>query len=104
MGQLDAGHGALAVHETGDARQRFDVVVAPDTQVARGDTAIGIDRFPERLRMAREHAGAQTIDYTQVDSVPDTLREMTGGRGPDSCIDAVGWRRMAPDRSTPMTG
>ena len=51
---------------------------------------IAIDRFPERLRMAREHAGAETIDYTAVDSVLDTLKEMTGGRGPDCCIDAVG--------------
>ncbi|MDP2313372.1 MAG: zinc-dependent alcohol dehydrogenase [Pseudomonadota bacterium] len=51
---------------------------------------IGIDRLPERLHMAREHAGAETIDYTEVESVVDVLREMTGGRGPDACIDAVG--------------
>ncbi|MCG5249493.1 zinc-binding dehydrogenase, partial [Methylorubrum extorquens] len=51
---------------------------------------IAIDRFPERLRMAREHAGSETIDYTQVHSVLDALKEMTGGRGPDACIDAVG--------------
>ena len=51
---------------------------------------IAIDRFPERLRLAREKAGAETIDYTEVDSVTDTLKEMTGGRGPDACIDAVG--------------
>jgi threonine dehydrogenase-like Zn-dependent dehydrogenase len=54
------------------------------------ERVIAIDRFPERLRMAREHAGSETIDYTQVQSVPDALKEMTGGRGPDSCIDAVG--------------
>jgi threonine dehydrogenase-like Zn-dependent dehydrogenase len=54
------------------------------------ERVIGIDRFPERLQMAREHAGSETIDYSQVDSVLDTLKEMTGGRGPDSCIDAVG--------------
>ena len=51
---------------------------------------IAIDRFPERLRMAREKAGAETINYTEVDSVVETLKEMTGGRGPDACIDAVG--------------
>lgn len=51
---------------------------------------IAIDRFPERLRMAREKAGAETINYTEVDSVIETLKEMTGGRGPDACIDAVG--------------
>jgi threonine dehydrogenase-like Zn-dependent dehydrogenase len=51
---------------------------------------IGIDRFPERLRMARQKAGSDTIDYTEVESVVETLKEKTGGRGPDACIDAVG--------------
>lgn len=51
---------------------------------------IAIDRFPERLQMAQEKAGAETINYTQVDSVIETLKDMTGGRGPDACIDAVG--------------
>ncbi len=51
---------------------------------------IAIDRIPERLRMAREKGGAEVIDYEQVSSVPDTLKEITGGRGPDACIDAVG--------------
>jgi threonine dehydrogenase-like Zn-dependent dehydrogenase len=51
---------------------------------------IGIDRFPERLKMARDLVGSVTIDYTAVDSVIDTLKELTGGRGPDACIDAVG--------------
>ncbi|MDP9381803.1 MAG: glutathione-dependent formaldehyde dehydrogenase [Chloroflexota bacterium] len=51
---------------------------------------IAIDRFPERLQMAKENAGAETIDYTVVDSVVEALKEMTGGRGPDACIDAVG--------------
>ena len=50
---------------------------------------IGIDRLPERLAMAREGAGAETINYDEVD-VHDALMEMTGGRGPDACIDAVG--------------
>ena len=50
---------------------------------------IAIDRLPERLKMAKDHAGAETLDYTQV-GVLETLRELTGGRGPDSCIDAVG--------------
>jgi threonine dehydrogenase-like Zn-dependent dehydrogenase len=54
------------------------------------ERVIAIDRVPERLRMAREMAGADTIDYEAVDSVIDTLREETGGRGPDACIDAVG--------------
>lgn len=50
---------------------------------------IGIDRFPERLRMAREQVGSETLDYTAVD-VAYALKDMTGGRGPDACIDAVG--------------
>ena len=49
---------------------------------------IAIDRFPERLRMARK-SGAETLNYEEL-SVLEALKEMTGGRGPDSCIDAVG--------------
>jgi threonine dehydrogenase-like Zn-dependent dehydrogenase len=51
---------------------------------------IAIDRLPERLALARDRVGAETIDYTATDSVLEQLREMTGGRGPDACIDAVG--------------
>lgn len=54
------------------------------------DRVIAIDRLPERLQLAKDRAGAEIIDYTQTDSVVETLKEMTGGRGPDSCIDAVG--------------
>ncbi len=53
------------------------------------DRVIALDRFPERLQMARD-AGAETVNYEQVDSVVGTLKQMTGGRGPDACIDAVG--------------
>jgi threonine dehydrogenase-like Zn-dependent dehydrogenase len=54
------------------------------------ERVIAIDRFPYRLKMASEKAGAETINYAEVDSVPEVLKEMTGGRGPDACIDAVG--------------
>ncbi|GCE25091.1 glutathione-dependent formaldehyde dehydrogenase [Dictyobacter alpinus] len=54
------------------------------------ERVIAIDRFPERLQMAKENVGAETINYAEVDSVIETLKEMTGGRGPDACIDAVG--------------
>src|SRR5881227_556437 len=50
---------------------------------------IAIDQVPERLRMAREQGGAETIDFSK-EHVLETLKEMTGGRGPDACIDAVG--------------
>lgn len=53
------------------------------------EQVIGIDRFPERLRMAREISKAVTLDYEEVD-VAAALNDMTGGRGPDACIDAVG--------------
>lgn len=54
------------------------------------ERVIGIDRFPERLAMAHEQAGAVPLNYEDVDSLIEALMEMTGGRGPDSCIDAVG--------------
>jgi threonine dehydrogenase-like Zn-dependent dehydrogenase len=54
------------------------------------ERVIGIDRLPERLALAREKVGSETIDYSQTDSVLEELREMTGGRGPDACIEAVG--------------
>jgi threonine dehydrogenase-like Zn-dependent dehydrogenase len=49
-----------------------------------------IDRFPYRLRMAREQAGATDIVNYEVDDVHEALLEISGGRGPDACIDAVG--------------
>ena len=54
------------------------------------ERVIAIDRFPERLALAHEKAGAVPLNYEHVDSVIEALMEMTGGRGPDSCIDAVG--------------
>jgi threonine dehydrogenase-like Zn-dependent dehydrogenase len=59
------------------------------------ERVIAIDRFPERLRMAREKSGAQTINYEESD-VLEALREITGGRGPDSCIDAAGMEAHSP--------
>jgi threonine dehydrogenase-like Zn-dependent dehydrogenase len=59
-------------------------------RVFGAERVIAIDRFAERLELARQKAGAETINYTEVTSVAQTLREMTGGRGPDACIDAVG--------------
>jgi threonine dehydrogenase-like Zn-dependent dehydrogenase len=49
---------------------------------------IAIDRIPERLEMA-EKGGAETLNFEKVD-VGEALKEMTGGRGPDSVMDAVG--------------
>ena len=59
------------------------------------ERVIAVDRFPYRLRIARERAGAETLNYEEVD-VRDALKEMTAGRGPDACIDAVGMEGHAP--------
>jgi threonine dehydrogenase-like Zn-dependent dehydrogenase len=54
------------------------------------ERVIAIDRFDYRLKMARDLYDADIVNYEQVDSISDTLIEMTAGRGPDACIDAVG--------------
>src|SRR5438045_5054985 len=59
------------------------------------ERVIAIDRFPYRLKMAEEKAGAETINYEETD-VLEALEEMTGGRGPDACIDAVGMEAHTP--------
>lgn len=50
---------------------------------------IAIDSVPERLAMAKEHCNAEILDFSK-DDVYDSLLSMTGGFGPDKCIDAVG--------------
>lgn len=50
---------------------------------------IAIDLVPERLAMARTAGKAETINFEKED-VYARLQEMTNGRGPDRCIDAVG--------------
>jgi threonine dehydrogenase-like Zn-dependent dehydrogenase len=52
------------------------------------ERVIAIDRVPERLDMARQ-GGADIVDYEE-EGLFDRLKEMTGGRGPDAVIDAVG--------------
>jgi threonine dehydrogenase-like Zn-dependent dehydrogenase len=59
------------------------------------EKVIAIDRFPYRLRIAHERAGAETLNYEDVD-VHEALLELTGGRGPDHCIDAVGMEGHSP--------
>jgi threonine dehydrogenase-like Zn-dependent dehydrogenase len=53
------------------------------------ERVIAIDRFPERLRMAEQYGCAEVLNYEDV-KVVEALKDMTGGRGPDACIDAVG--------------
>ena len=64
-------------------------------QMLGAERVIAIDQVPERLKMARD-IGAETLDFSAVagptnpTGVYENLMEMTGGRGPDACIDAVG--------------
>ncbi|MBM0274886.1 zinc-dependent alcohol dehydrogenase [Micromonospora tarensis] len=62
---------------------------AASARLLGAERVIVIDRFGYRLRLVEEHVGAETINYEEAD-VLDTLNEMTAGRGPDACIDAVG--------------
>lgn len=52
------------------------------------ERVIAIDHFPRRLELARQF-GAETLNYEDID-IAGALLTMTGGIGPDACIDAVG--------------
>jgi threonine dehydrogenase-like Zn-dependent dehydrogenase len=54
------------------------------------ERVIAIDRFPYRLQIAQDRAGATEVINYEETSVQERLLELTGGRGPDACIDAVG--------------
>lgn len=60
------------------------------------ERVIAIDRFTERLQMAKEQGNAEIINYEEIDP-GEALKEMTGGRGPDRCIDAVGMEAHGTD-------
>ncbi|HEX2866620.1 MAG TPA: zinc-dependent alcohol dehydrogenase [Ignavibacteriales bacterium] len=51
---------------------------------------IAIDRIPYRLQMAERLSKAEVINYDEDKNVIERIKDMTGGRGPDCCIDAVG--------------
>ncbi len=53
------------------------------------ERVIAVDRVPERLRLAEQAGRAEVLNFDDED-IFDKLKAMTGGRGPDSCIDAVG--------------
>lgn len=60
------------------------------------ERVIAIDRIPARLQMAQEKGNADVINYNKNGDVVEELKQMTGGRGPDVCIDAVGMEAHAP--------
>lgn len=66
------------------------LMAAKSARLLGAERVVVIDRFRERLDLARTVCDAETVDYTAVDNVREVLRETTGGRGPDACIDAVG--------------
>jgi threonine dehydrogenase-like Zn-dependent dehydrogenase len=53
------------------------------------ERVLGVDLVPARLALAKEF-GVETVDFTEVDDVAEALIDLTGGRGPDSTIEAVG--------------
>ena len=53
------------------------------------ERVVCIDRIPERMAQTERYVGCETLDYTKT-NIQEALREMTGGRGPDVCIEAVG--------------
>ncbi len=62
------------------------------------ERVIAIDRFKERLDMARDVGKAEVINYeTDTSDLIETLKQMTGGHGPDHCIDAVGMEAHGTD-------
>lgn len=54
------------------------------------DRVIAVDSIPERLELARTQSGAEVVNFEEEDHLIEEIKELTGGRGPDSCIDAVG--------------
>jgi threonine dehydrogenase-like Zn-dependent dehydrogenase len=86
MCDIKPGH-VIAVWGAGPVGQ-FAIASA---KLLGAERVIAIDRFNYRLRMATEKAGAtDIINYEQNPDVVEQLKELTGGRGPDGCIDAVG--------------
>lgn len=54
------------------------------------ERVIAVDSVPERLELARTQSGAEVVNFAEEDHLIEEIKELTGGRGPDSCIDAVG--------------
>ncbi|MBV2366573.1 zinc-dependent alcohol dehydrogenase [Streptomonospora nanhaiensis] len=64
-------------------------MAAAAARLMGAERVVVIDRFPERLEQVHRHLGLDTLDYGEVDVV-EALRDITGGRGPDACVEAVG--------------
>jgi len=91
MCDIKPGH-VIAVWGCGPVGQ-FAIASA---KMLGAERIIAIDRFPYRLQMAKEKAGATHIlNYEEVD-IYEALKELTGGCGPDGCIDAIGMEAHGP--------
>jgi len=91
MCSIEAGD-VVAVWGAGPVGQ-FAVASA---KLLGAERVVAIDRFPWRLELAADRAGAtDTINYEET-NVYESLMELTGGRGPDACIDAVGTEAHGP--------
>jgi threonine dehydrogenase-like Zn-dependent dehydrogenase len=84
LGEVQPGD-VVAVWGSGAVGQ----MAARAAMLLGADDVVVIDRFDYRLRMAEQHIGCETLNYEQTD-VTAELRERSGGRGPDVCIEAVG--------------
>jgi len=94
MGEVRAGQ-TLAVFGCGPVG-----LMAMEAARVRGvERIIAIDQVPFRLSVARERFGAEAINFHEDEPVK-TLRELTQGRGPDVCIEAVGFRYSRSLRHT----
>jgi threonine dehydrogenase-like Zn-dependent dehydrogenase len=82
---IDAGD-VVAVWGAGPVGQ----FAAASARLLGAERVISIDRFPSRLALAEQRAGATDVINYEETNVLEALAEMTGGRGPDACIDAVG--------------
>jgi threonine dehydrogenase-like Zn-dependent dehydrogenase len=70
-------------------------MAARAAQLLGAERVVVIDRFDYRLEQAERTFGVETLNYERVD-VGAALREATGGRGPDVCIEAVGCEAHSP--------
>src|SRR4051794_34282348 len=78
------GHGTIAIFGLGPIGE-----MAGRIAQHHGNEVIGIDLVPDRLERARAH-GVHVLDLNEVDDLAEATRELTGGRGPEAVIDAVG--------------
>lgn len=91
--EVDPG-GTVAVLGLGPVGQ-FATRIAKQLGAGR---VIGVDLVPERLALAASH-GIETLDLGEADDVAETLIEMTGGRGPDGVVEAVGMEAHGSPRA-----